>query len=88
MAGGGPGAALVGGPPRDRRRSADIGDRRHRGARRLAARICSRGEGFFDLVEVWVEGIFMLELLDPGQTAHYERVVTVDNLKKFLAEAA
>jgi hypothetical protein len=52
------------------------------------ARICSRGNGFFELVEVWVEGVFMLEMLDPTQTAHYERVVTVENLKKYLAEAA
>jgi hypothetical protein len=52
------------------------------------ARICSRGEGFFELVEVWVEGTFMLEMFDPAQAAHYERVVTVENLKRFLAEAA
>jgi hypothetical protein len=52
------------------------------------ARICSRGEGFFDLVEVWVEGSFMLELFDPAQSAHYKQVVTVDKLKKHLAEAA
>jgi hypothetical protein len=51
-------------------------------------RICARGEGLFELVEVWVEGAFMLEIFDPDQTAHYERVVTVDNLKKYLAEAA
>ena len=52
------------------------------------ARLCSRGEGFFELVEVWVEGTFMLEMFDPGQAAHYGRVVTVANLKKYLAEAA
>lgn len=52
------------------------------------ARICSRGEGYFELVEVWVEGSFMLEMFDPEQAAHYERVVTVENLKKYLAEAA
>lgn len=52
------------------------------------ARICSRGEGYFELVEVWVEGRFMLEMFDPHQAAHYERVVTVENLKKYLAEAA
>ncbi len=51
------------------------------------ARVCSRGEGFFELVEVWVEGAFMLELFDPAQTAHYQRVVTVDKLKKHLANA-
>lgn len=52
------------------------------------ARICSRGEGFFELVEVWVEGSFMLEMFDPDQAGHYQRVVTVENLKRFLADAA
>jgi hypothetical protein len=52
------------------------------------ARLCSRGNGFFELVEVWIEGSFMLEMFDPEQAAHYERVVTVENLKKYLAEAA
>ncbi|HSQ95544.1 MAG TPA: hypothetical protein VLM18_05520 [Croceibacterium sp.] len=52
------------------------------------ARICSRGEGLFELVEVWVEGAFMLEMFDPKQAAHYNRTITVDNLKKYLAEAA
>jgi hypothetical protein len=51
------------------------------------ARICSRGNGFFELVEVWVEGVFMLEMLDPEQAAHFERVVTVENLKRYLAAA-
>jgi hypothetical protein len=36
---------------------------------------------------VWVEGTFMLEMLDPAQTAHYERVLNVENLKKYLAQA-
>jgi hypothetical protein len=31
-------------------------------------------------------GVFMLEMLDPAQTAHYERVATVENLKKYVAE--
>ena len=52
------------------------------------ARICSRGEGFFELVEVWVEGAFMLEMFDPEQAHHYGRTVTVENLKKYLAQAA
>jgi hypothetical protein len=39
-------------------------------------------------VEVWVEGAFMLEMFDPAQTSHYERVVTVESLKRYLAEAA
>lgn len=52
------------------------------------ARTCARGGGFFELVEVWVEGVFMLEMLDPAQTAHYERVATVENLKSYLGQAA
>ncbi|HSR00957.1 MAG TPA: hypothetical protein VLM36_13710 [Sphingomicrobium sp.] len=52
------------------------------------ARICSRGEGFFELVELWVEGAFMLEMFDPEQANHYGRTVTVENLKRHLAEAA
>jgi len=52
------------------------------------ARPCSRGEGLFELVEVWVEGAFMLEMFDPEQAAHYERTITVENLKRYLAEAA
>jgi len=51
-------------------------------------RVCARGGGFFELIELWVEGAFMIEMLDPEQTAHYERVVTVENLKRFLLEAA
>jgi hypothetical protein len=30
----------------------------------------------------------MLEMFDPDQAAHYARVVTVENLKKYLADAA
>jgi hypothetical protein len=52
------------------------------------ARVCARGGGFFELVEVWVEGAFMLEMFDPAQAAHYERVATVENLKKFMAARA
>ena len=52
------------------------------------ARICSRGEGFFELVEVWVEGAFMLEMFDPQQAAHYRRTVTVETLKNYLADVA
>lgn len=52
------------------------------------ARLCSRGGGYFDLVEVWVDGCFMLELLDPAQTAHYQRVVTPTRWKQFLEQMA
>jgi hypothetical protein len=51
------------------------------------ARHCDRG-GVFQLTEVWVEGVFMIEMLDPAQTAHYRKVVTAANLKRILAERA
>jgi hypothetical protein len=46
------------------------------------ARICSRGRGLFELVEVWVEGAFMLEMFDPEQVSTYERNVSLERLKK------
>lgn len=46
------------------------------------ARICSRGNGLFELVEVWVEGAFMIEIFDPDQAAGYQRAVTLEKLKK------
>jgi hypothetical protein len=48
------------------------------------ARHCERGGGVFSLTEVWVEGAFMLEFLDPAQTARYEEVVTPENWRRFL----
>lgn len=50
------------------------------------ARLCSRGEGIFDLVELWVDGSFMLELFDPVQAAHYERVITPATWKQLVAQ--
>jgi hypothetical protein len=52
------------------------------------ARLCSRGEGLFELVEVWVEGAFLLELFDPAQQKRYEEVVTPSGWKEFLKHAA
>lgn len=50
------------------------------------ARHCDRGNGLFDLVEVWVDGCFMIEFMDPAQTARYEEVVTPAKWKQYLAE--
>ena len=33
--------------------------------------VCNRGGGLFQLVEVWVENTFMLEVMTPEQTARY-----------------
>jgi hypothetical protein len=38
--------------------------------------------GFFHVVEVWVEGAYMLEFLDPADTAAYKRSMTPANWKK------
>ena len=45
------------------------------------ARVCSRG-GFFELVEVWVENAYLVEVLDPNQLADYRRSMTVENWKR------
>jgi hypothetical protein len=39
------------------------------------ARPCVRG-GLFELVELWVENAFLIELFDPGQAAHFRRTVS------------
>ncbi|OAI30677.1 hypothetical protein A1351_07545 [Methylosinus sp. R-45379] len=52
------------------------------------ARRCDRGNGLFQLVEVWVDGCFMIEFMDPGQARRYEEVVTPASWKAYLAQAA
>lgn len=49
------------------------------------ARLCSRGNGLFDLVELWVEGAFLIELFDPEQAAHFQSIVTPASWKAMLA---
>lgn len=49
------------------------------------ARSCDRGDGIFQLTEVWVEGAFMIEVMDPAQAAHYRKVFTAESLKRFLS---
>jgi len=48
------------------------------------ARACDRDRGLFQLSEVWIDGAFMLEFLDPAQTARYREVVTPANWKRLL----
>lgn len=45
------------------------------------ARVCNRG-GLFDVVEVWVENSYLVEVLDPEQLADYRRSMTVENWKR------
>lgn len=50
-------------------------------ARGWLARLCNRG-GMFDVVEVWIENAYLVEILDPTQLADYERTMTVEGFAK------
>lgn len=41
---------------------------------------CNRGEGLFQLIEVWVENRFMLEVFTPEMTKRYIEVMTPESL--------
>jgi hypothetical protein len=49
------------------------------------ARTCDRGNGIFQLVEVWVDGTFMIEVLDPAQTRIYQERVSLANWKALMS---
>ncbi|MEE2691299.1 MAG: hypothetical protein VX640_07155 [Pseudomonadota bacterium] len=51
------------------------------------ARICDRG-GFFHVVEVWVEGAYLIEVLDPAYTEEYRRSMSVENWMRTFGMAA
>ena len=36
--------------------------------------VCNRGEGLFQLIELWIENKFMLEVMTPEQTARYVEI--------------
>lgn len=36
--------------------------------------VCNRGEGLFQLIELWIEDRFMLEVMTPEQTARYVEI--------------
>ena len=44
--------------------------------------VCNRGEGLFQLVEVWVENTFMLEVMTPEQTARYIEITSPEFMEK------
>jgi len=48
------------------------------------ARHCERGGGLFDLAAIWVDNSFMIEVLDPVQTARYKERITAENWKRYL----
>ena len=45
--------------------------------------VCNRGEGLFQLVEVWIEDRLMLEVMTPEQTARYVEITDPE----FIAQA-
>ena len=49
-------------------------------------RHCERGGGVFSLTEVWVEGAFVIEVLDPAQTSLYRQRVTPEGWNQFLKQ--
>jgi hypothetical protein len=48
--------------------------------------VCNRGEGLFQLVEVWIENRFMLEVMTPEQTQRYIEVTSQEFIAKSFAE--
>ncbi|HEV8593329.1 MAG TPA: hypothetical protein VGQ55_14595 [Pyrinomonadaceae bacterium] len=49
--------------------------------------VCNRGEGLFQLVEVWVENSFMLEVMTPEQTARYIEITSPEFIAAAFADA-
>src|SRR3982751_4933786 len=48
--------------------------------------VCNRGEGLFQLVEVWVENTLMLEVMTPEQTARYVEITDPEFIAAAFAE--
>jgi hypothetical protein len=44
--------------------------------------VANRGEGLFQLIEVWVENAFMLEVMTPEQTARYIEITSPEFIAK------
>lgn len=49
--------------------------------------VCNRGEGLFQLVEVWVENNLMLEVMTPEQTARYIEITSPAFMEAAFADA-
>lgn len=49
--------------------------------------VCNRGGGLFQLVEVWVENTFMLEMMAPEQTKRYVEITDPKFMKAALEQA-
>jgi hypothetical protein len=48
--------------------------------------VCNRGEGLFQLVELWIEDKFMLEVMTPEQTARYVEITKPEFIAAACAE--
>lgn len=44
--------------------------------------VCNRDEGFFQLVELWIEDRFLLEVMSPEQTARYLEITNPEFIAK------
>jgi hypothetical protein len=51
-------------------------------------RSCDRGNGTFQLVEVWVDGTFLIEFLDPAQAKGYHERVSLERWKALISGEA
>ena len=49
--------------------------------------VCNRGEGLFQLIELWVENTLMLEVMTPEQTARYIEITDPEFMAKAFAGA-
>lgn len=47
---------------------------------------CNRGEGLFQLIEIWVEDRFMLEVMTPEQTARYVEITNPQFFSEMLGK--
>lgn len=48
--------------------------------------VCNRDRGLFQLVEVWIENTFMLEVMTPEQTARYVEIANPEFFKQAFAD--
>jgi hypothetical protein len=48
--------------------------------------VCNRGGGLFQLIEVWVENTFMLEVMTPEQTERYVEITNPAFMEAVFAE--
>lgn len=48
--------------------------------------VCNRGEGLFQLIELWVENTFMLEIMTPEMTDRYIEITNPEFVAKAFAD--